>query len=67
MLNKNYKSENKSFKTVYDHNGALTVSCKIIVDTGTITNYLINIEDYAGGITVFLDKYGNPILSQVKL
>ena len=68
MFNKNNKSENNRFKTVYDQADALAaVRCKIIVDKGTITNYLITIEDYVGGITVLLDSDGNPMLSQVKL
>lgn len=67
MFNKNRKSNNKSFKTVYHHVDDLAVRCKIIENTGLITNYLINIEDYALGITVLLDKNGNTILSQIKL
>ena len=67
MFNKTDKSENKIFKTVYDHEGVLTVCCKKIINTKTGINYLINIEDYAGGITVLLDEDGNSMLSQVKL
>jgi hypothetical protein len=56
MFNKNNK-QNNSFKTVYDQADTLAaVRCKIIVDKGTITNYLITIEDYVGGITVLLDR-----------
>jgi hypothetical protein len=63
MFNKN----NKSFKIVDEYAENLAVRCKIIKKTGAITNYLINIEEYDLGITVLLDKDGNPILSQVKL
>jgi len=65
MFNKSDK--NKRFKTVYDHANNLAVRCKIIVDEGTVKNYLINIEDYSGVITVLLDKNGNPMFSQVRL
>jgi len=67
MFNNKDKTQNKRFKTVDDYAGVLAVCCKIIVDTGRITNYLINIEDYTGGTTVLLDKDGNPMLSQIKL
>ncbi|MBZ9608826.1 DUF6440 family protein [Clostridium estertheticum] len=67
MFNKNDEIRNKTFKTVCNRADALAVRCKILVDTDTVTNYLINIEDYAGGITVLLDKDGNPMFSQVKL
>lgn len=67
MFNKNDKTRNKTFKTICNHADALSVRCKTLIDTGKVTNYLINIEDYAGGITVLLDKDGNPIFSQVKL
>jgi hypothetical protein len=67
MFNMNDKSQKKVFKTVCDRAGAIAVHCKMIVGTRTGVNYLINIEDYAGGITVLLDKDGNSMLSQVKL
>ena len=67
MFNKKNKSQNKRFEIEDTNADALAVSSKIIVDKGTITYYLINIIDYAGGTTVLLDKEGNPMLSQVKL
>jgi len=67
MVNKNGRSENKIFKSASNHPDKLAVSCKIIVDAGTVTNYLINIKENSNGITVLLDKCGNPILSQVRL
>jgi hypothetical protein len=67
MFNMNDRSQKKIFRTVCDRAGAIAVQCKIIVGTRTGVNYLINIEDYAGGITVLLDKDGNPMLSQMKL
>ena len=63
----NKKNYSKSFKIEYVHDDDLAVHCKIIKNTGSITNYLINIEDHALGITVLLDKNGNSMLSQVKL
>jgi hypothetical protein len=67
MFNMNDNNQKKIFKTVCDRVGALAVHCKIIENTKTGVNYLINIEDYAGGITVLLDKDGNLMFSQVKL
>ena len=45
-----------------------TVSCKkIMVDPENGTNYLIDIEEgMAEKITVLLDEYGKPVVSQVK-
>lgn len=63
MFNKN--NENKRFKTVYDQ-GNMGSRCKIIVDTQTGINYLANIEGYAGGITVLLDKDGKPVVSPIE-
>jgi hypothetical protein len=64
MFNKINKSKNKRFKTIYDE-GAVQPRCKIIVDTETGVNYLINVDGFAGGITALLDKNGKPIVSQV--
>ena len=62
------KSENKDFKDIYDPtNSESEVHCKLIVDNGSIINYLINIKDDNGGITILLDRDGNAMLSQVKL
>jgi len=66
MFNKKDTGESERFKTVYDHKTLLSRK-KIIVDTETGINYLINIEEgMAGGITVLLDKDGKPVVSQVK-
>ena len=65
MFNRNNDAKNKRFKTIYDN--GLAVRCKTVIDEGSITNYLINIEDYDGGITVLLDKDGNSMFSQIKL
>lgn len=67
MFNGNHHTENKKIKTIYDHEYGLSVRCKTVIDAGSITNYLINIEDYDGGITILLDKDGNSMLSQIKL
>lgn len=67
IINMNHKSENKTFKIAGGPTDVLAVRCKIIADTKSGVNYLINIEDYAGGITVLLDKDGNPMLSQMIL
>jgi len=61
------KSENKIFKTVDGYNREVAVRCRKIVNAGTVKNYLINIKEYDGGITVLLDESGNLMLSQVIL
>jgi len=66
MFNEKNTNQNKIFNTVYDHPNKLAVRCKIIMDGGTITNYLINIKDNACGITVLLDTDGNPMFSQIR-
>lgn len=67
MFSKNHKSQNKTFKIICNEGYVLAVRCKIIENAKTGINYLINIQDYAGGITVLLDNDGNPMFSQVKL
>ena len=67
MFNKDIDSQHKISKTIYNHEHDISVRCKTIINTGLITNYLINIEGYNGGITVLLDKDGNSMLSQIKL
>ena len=39
---------------------------KIIMDKKTGVNYLFTYDGYAGGITVLLDKEGNPVISTIK-
>ncbi|MBU3111214.1 DUF6440 family protein [Clostridium lacusfryxellense] len=67
MLEMNNMDGNKRFITIDDQSYLLTVGCKTILNKGIITNYLINIEDYAGSITVLLDKNGDSMLSQLSL
>lgn len=63
MFNKRNKM-NQRFETVYEQ-GTFSV-CRIIVDTATGINYLFIKDGYAGGLTVLLDKDGNPVVSEVK-
>ena len=65
MFNKKDKKENKRFKTVHEE-GNISSRCKIIVDTETGINYLINVDGYAGGITPLLDKNGKPVVSSIE-
>ncbi|MGH4049802.1 MAG: DUF6440 family protein [Clostridium sp.] len=58
------KNKNKRFKTVYEE-GNMASRCKIIVDTETGINYLINVDGYGGGITPLLDKDGKPVISSI--
>ncbi|MBU3183183.1 hypothetical protein [Clostridium psychrophilum] len=67
MFNKYYKNVNEESKTIYDTTNKLTVRCKIIIESGTIKNYLININDHKDIITILLDKDGNTMFSQIKL
>lgn len=63
MFGKN--KENERFKVVYKQD-SIASSYKIIVDTQTGVNYLINTEGYAGGITPLLDRDGKPVISTVE-
>ncbi|MBU3188969.1 DUF6440 family protein [Clostridium bowmanii] len=67
MFGTNHNSRNKIFKTVYDPTNSITVRCKMIENAKTGINYLINIKDYTGGLTLLLDKDGNAMFSQMKL
>jgi len=67
MFNRNGRNDIEIFNTIYDHADELTVRCKIIKSEKIGINYLINIEGPNGGMTVLLDREGNPRLSQVKL
>lgn len=63
MFGKNKESER--FKVVYEQ-GAMATRIKVIVDTQTGVNYLINIDGYAGGITPLLDSDGKTVISTVE-
>lgn len=63
MFGKN--KENDRFKVVYEQGGIATCT-KVIVDTQTGVNYLMNIEGYAGGMTPLLDRDGKPVISPVE-
>ena len=67
MFNRISKNGNEMFNSIYEHADELKVRCKLIKSSKMGINYLINIEGSNGGITVLLDKEGNPLLSQVKL
>lgn len=67
MFNRNGKNENEMFSSIYEQADEISVRCKLIKSAKIGINYLINIEGSNGGITLLLDKEGNPMLSQVKL
>jgi len=67
MIKNINKYENRKLTTIDEKNKLISVGCRIIKHKGIITNYLINIEDYAGGLTVLLDNNGNSMLSQLLL
>ena len=67
MLKNIDKNENKRFTTIDEKSELISVGLRTITHKGKITNYLINIEDYAGGLTVLLDKNGNSMFSQLVL
>jgi len=67
MLKSIDKNENKRFTTIDGKCKLISVGCKTITNKGIITNYLINIEDYAGGLSILLGKDGNSIFSQLLL
>ena len=51
------------FKKIYSQ-GTIDI-VEIWVDTQTGVNYLFHREANAGGLTVLLDKDGNPVISDV--
>ncbi len=53
--------EAKRFEKVYSQ-GAMT-NVEIWVDRETGVNYLFTSSGYAGGLTVLLDRNGNPVIS----
>lgn len=67
MFNRYYKRKNKKTKIIYDRKNRLAVVCKLNVEEGVITNYLINIKDHNDITTILLDRDGNTMFSQVRL
>ncbi len=56
--------EAKRFEKVYSQ-GALN-GMEIWVDRETGVNYLFSFNGYAGGLTVLLDRNGNPVISPLE-
>ena len=56
-------AKEKRFEKVYSQ-GALE-AFEIWVDTETGVNYIFHQAGYAGGLTVLLDKFGNPVITPV--
>lgn len=56
-------AKEKRFVKVYTQGAG---SVEIWVDKETGVNYLYHASGYAGGLTVLLDKDGNPIVTPVK-
>lgn len=56
--------EAKRFEKVYSQ-GAMT-NVEIWVDRETGVNYLFTSSGYAGGLTVLLDRNGNPVISPLQ-
>ena len=53
-------AKDKRFEKVYSQGMG---SMEIWVDKETGVNYLYRQSGYAGGMTVLLDKYGKPVIS----
>ncbi len=53
-------AKDKRFERVYSQGMG---SMEIWVDKETGVNYLYRQSGYAGGMTVLLDKYGKPVIS----
>ena len=53
-------AKDKRFERVYSQGMG---SMEIWVDEETGVNYLYRQSGYAGGMTVLLDKYGKPVIS----
>lgn len=56
-------SENKRFEKIYSL-GVANVN-EIWVDLETGVNYLYHASGYSGGLTVLLDRNGQPVISPV--
>ena len=56
-------SENKRFEKIYSQ-GVANVN-EIWVDLVTGVNYLYHASGYSGGLTVLLDRNGQPVISPV--
>ena len=54
---------NKRFEKVYSQ--GVVDQIEIWVDTETGVNYVFHQAGYAGGLTVLLDKFGNPVITPV--
>ena len=56
-------AKEKRFETIYSQ-GAGTI--EIFVDKETGVNYLYRSTGYSGGLTVLLDKDGNPVVTPIE-
>ncbi len=56
-------AKEKRFEKVYSQSAG---SVEILVDKETGVNYLFRSSGYAGGLTVLLNKDGNPIITPVE-
>ena len=57
--------QDKRFEKVYSQSGMSTGTMEIWVDRETGVNYLFRASGYGGGLTVLLDRDGNPVVSSV--
>ncbi len=57
-------AKNDRFEKVYSQGKVDIV--EIWIDKETGVNYMCRVAGYAGGLTVLLDKDGNPVISPVK-
>ena len=53
----------KRFIKIYSQDMGSTI---ILVDKDTGVNYLFSSSDYAGGLTVLLDKDGKPVITPIE-
>ena len=58
------KKENR-FEKVYSQSGLSAGTMEIWVDRETGVNYQFRASGYGGGLTVLLDRDGNPVVSSV--
>ena len=56
-------AKEKRFTKVYSQAGG---SIEIWVDKETGVNYLFHSSGYSGGLTVLLDKDGNPVVTPIE-
>ena len=59
------KEENRFIKVKTESGGFTGPATTVLVDRQTGVNYLFASSGYAGGLTVLLDREGNPVITPI--